>query len=181
MKIVVGMTGASGIIYGVKFVEFLSKKTDITLIISETAEKLLKTETNYNLDYLRNLADDVYFNHQMGAYVASGSNFFHSYVIVPCSISTMSKLALGIGDNLITRVGAVALKERRKMILALRETPLSTPILENMAKLSREGAVILPAAPPFYTHPQRIEDMVGYVVGKILDHIGIKNELYARY
>ena len=102
------------------------------------------TETNYNLDYLRNLTGEFYFNHEMESKIASGSNFFDAFVIVPCSVSTMSKIASGISDNLITRVGSVALKERRKIILAIRESPLSTTALENMLKLSRENVLILP-------------------------------------
>ena len=117
----------------------------------------------------------------MESKIASGSNFFDAFVISPCSISTMSKIASGVSDNLITRVGSVSLKEKRKMILAIRETPLSTIALENMLKLSREDVLILPAAPPFYTAPRRIEDMVDFVVGKILDHLEIENKIYNRY
>ncbi len=181
MKIVIGMTGASGAIYGVKLVEILSKKVETILIISKTAENILKTETNYNLDYLRNLAGEFYLNTQMESKIASGSNFFDAFVISPCSISTMSKIASGVSDNLITRVGSVSLKEKRKMILAIRETPLSTIALENMLKLSREDVLILPANPPFYIAPRRIEDMVDFVVGKILDHLEIENKIYNRY
>ena len=181
MKIIVAMTGASGAIYGVKLVEYLSKKVETVLVISDPAEKILQTETNYTVDYLRNLADEFYLNTQMDAGIASGSNFFDAFVIAPCTISTMAKLACGISDNLVTRVGQVALKERRKMILALRETPLSTSALEKMTRLSEQGGVILPAAPPFYTDPHRIEDMVGFVVGKILDLLEIDHEIYQRY
>ncbi len=181
MKIVIGMTGASGAVYGVKLIEFLSKKVETVVIISETAEKIIQKETNYNMDYIKNLSDQFYFNDEMESKIASGSNFFDAFIICPCSISTMSKIASGIGDNLITRVGCVSLKEKRKMVLLMRETPLNSIILENMLKLSRENVLILPASPPFYIKPKRIEDMVDFVVGKILDHIGIENKIYRRY
>ncbi|MEA1993574.1 MAG: UbiX family flavin prenyltransferase [Euryarchaeota archaeon] len=181
MKIVTGITGASGSVYGVRLAEFLSKKVKNTIIVSETAEEILQMETNYNMDYLRNLSYEFYLNSQMDAKIASGSNFFDAFVICPCTVSTMSKIASGIGSNLITRTAAVALKEKRKMILAIRETPLSSSVLENMLKLSREGVVILPTASPFYIKPRTVEDMIEFVVGKILDHLKIEHELYNRY
>ncbi len=181
MKIVVGITGASGIIYGVKLVEFLSKKMETVVIVSNTAQKIIYDETTYNLEYLKNLADKFHLNNEMESDIASGSNFFDALAVTPCSISTMSKIAFGISDNLITRVASVALKEQRKLVLTVRETPLNTIALDNMAKLSREGVIILPAAPPFYIEPEGVEDMVNFVVGKTLDILGVENTLYSRY
>ncbi|EDY36121.1 polyprenyl P-hydroxybenzoate and phenylacrylic acid decarboxylases subfamily [Aciduliprofundum boonei T469] len=180
MKIIVGITGASGSILGIKLLESL-KAHDVSLILSENAKKIIKYETDYKEEDLINLSSRIYNNNEMEADIASGTTRFDSLVIVPCSTSTLSKIACGIADNLITRVASVALKERRKVILVPRETPLSPIILENMLKLSKIGVEILPPVPAFYLKPKKIDDVVNYIVGKILDTLGIEHELYKPY
>lgn len=179
MKIVIGVTGASGIIYGVRLLENL--KEEKYLIVSENAKKIMEYETEYKIKDLKKLAEHYYENPDLFPEISSGSFHFDAMVIVPCSMSTLSKIANGMGDNLITRTAAVCLKEKRKLILVPRETPLSTIHLQNMAKLSENNVIILPAMPGFYPKPERIDDIVNFVVGKIMDCLGIKNILYKRW
>ena len=180
MKIIVGITGASGSILGIKLLENL-KGHEVSLILSENARKIVAYETNYSEKEIKTLASRVYSNENMEADIASGTTKFDSLVIVPCSTSTLSKIACGIADNLITRVASVALKEGRKIVLVPRETPLSAVVLKNMHTLASLGVVILPPIPAFYLKPRSMEDMVNYVVGKILDILGIEHNLYQPY
>ncbi len=179
MLTVVGITGASGIIYGVRLLESLPSRKAV--IVSSDAEKLAKHELGMTKRELDALADDHYDNNDLFSPLASGSVRFDSFVIAPCSASTMSKIACGIADNLITRVASVALKERRKMVLLLRETPLSSIHLGNMERLAAAGAVIMPASPAFYPMPKTVDEMVNFVVGRVLDELGIDNALYTRW
>ncbi len=180
MKIVMAISGASGVIYGIRILESL-KNEEVHLIISENAKKIIEFETDYNIESLKSLAMRYYNNSEMDCELSSGSNKFESLIIAPCSMSTLAKIANGIADNLITRVAAVALKERRKIILVPRETPLSTIALENMYKLSKNGVIILPASPPFYIKPKKIEELVNYIAGKVLDILGLEHRLYEPY
>ena len=179
MKIVIGVTGASGIIYGVRLLEKL--KEEKYLIVSENAKKIMEYETKYKLDEVEKLAEHYYENSDLFPEISSGSFMFDAMVIVPCSMSTLSKIANGIGDNLITRTASVCLKEKRKLILVPRETPLSTIHLQNMAKLSENNVIILPAMPGFYPKPENLDDIVNFIAGKIMDCLGIKNTLYKRW
>jgi 4-hydroxy-3-polyprenylbenzoate decarboxylase len=178
MKTVVGISGASGVIYGVRLLEVL--KGEKLLVVSEHGWEIMREETEYTKDDILKLAH-IYKNDDFYSPLASGSFLFDSLVICPCSVSTMSKIAVGIQDTLMTRLASVALKEKRKCILVVRETPLSTIALENMARLSSHGATILPAMPAFYHHPTHVSDMVDFVVGKILDSLGVENELFERW
>ena len=180
MQIVVAITGASGAIIGIRLLQALQNE-ETYLIISENAEKIIKFETEYELEDIKNMAKRVYINENMEADIASGTTRFDSFVISPCSTSTLSKIACGIADNLITRVASVALKERRKIILVPRETPISPIILENMLKLSKLGVRIIPPVPAFYLKPKKIEEVVDYIVGKILDSLGSDHNLYKPY
>ncbi|MCD6275169.1 MAG: UbiX family flavin prenyltransferase [Thermoplasmata archaeon] len=180
MRIVVGISGASGAIIPIKLLENL-KDVEKDVIISQNAVKIMKMETGYTVEKLRKSAERIYDNSQMDADIASGTVKFHALVIAPCSTSTLSKIACGIADNLITRVASVALKERRRIILVPRETPLSTVVLRNMYELSKMGAVILPPVPAFYLKPRSVDDIVSYTVGKILDFLGIEHNLYVPY
>jgi 4-hydroxy-3-polyprenylbenzoate decarboxylase len=180
MHIVLAITGASGAIIGIKLLENL-KDENISLIISENAKRIIEYETEYSLDYILSLPKRVYENDNMEADIASGTNKFDALVIAPCSTSTLAKINCGIADNLITRVASVALKEERKLILVPRETPLSSVVLRNMYELSKIGVRIIPPVPAFYLKPESIEDVVNYVVGKILDALGIKHRLYESY
>jgi 4-hydroxy-3-polyprenylbenzoate decarboxylase len=179
MNTVVGITGASGIVYGLRLLESLPGRK--TVIVSEEAERIADVELGVSKREMISKADAHYENDDLFSPLASGSVSFDSMAIVPCSTSTMSKIACGISDNLVTRVASVALKERRKLVLLIRETPLSAIHLENMHKLSLAGAVIMPACPAFYPEPKSVGDMVDFVVGRVLDELGVDNDLYKRW
>ena len=179
MRYIVAISGGSGSVYGVRLLKAL--KGEKVLIISETAKKILEFETRMKAEAVAVFADCCYDDADLTAPPASGSNRFDAMIIVPCSESTIAKIACGISDTLITRTAAVALKEGRKLILVPRETPVSAIMLENEAKLARLGVTILPASPGFYPLPQNVEDMVDFIVGKILDQLGQENQLYKRW
>jgi len=179
MEGILAITGASGVIYGIKLLENLKGK--VHLVVSEGAKKIIKDETTYNLDNLDKYAYKSYNNNEMDASIASGSYPFDYMIICPATISTISKISVGIQDNLITRAAAVSLKEKRKLIIVPRETPLTSINLKSMATLSDEGAVILPAMPAFYHKPKSIDDITNFVVGRILDQVGVKNDLFKRW
>ena len=180
MKIVVGITGASGIIIGIRLLQVL-KEHETFLIISRNAEKILSIETDYSIEDVNKLASKIYDNSKMDVDIASGTNKFDALIIAPCSINTLSKIACGIEDNLITRVAAVALKEGRKIVLVPRENPLSTIALKRMYELSLIGVRVVLPIPAFYLKPEKIEDVVDYTVGKVLDSLGIGHSLYDSY
>lgn len=179
MHIIVGITGASGLIYGVRLLE--SIRCETTVIVSSDAARIVPGETGLSREDLEAMATHRLDNDDMFASIASGSSAFDAMVIIPCSTSTMSKIACGIADNLITRVASVALKERRKLVIVPRETPLSTIHLENLWRLSSAGAVIAPACPAFYPSPETVDDMVNFVVGRVLDQLGQEHSLYAKW
>jgi 4-hydroxy-3-polyprenylbenzoate decarboxylase len=179
MRTVIGLTGASGTVYGLRLIECLPG--DKVVIVSDDAATIAGHEAGMSREDIEGLADESYGNDDMAAPIASGSAAFDAVVVAPCSTSTMSKIACGISDNLITRTAAVALKERRKLVLLIRETPLSTIHLRNMQTLAEAGAVIMPASPGFYPRPSRVEEMVDFVVGRVLDQLGVENELYLRW
>jgi 4-hydroxy-3-polyprenylbenzoate decarboxylase len=156
MKTIIGITGASGSAFAVEFLKNMGGEK--YLIASRWGKSVLAQETKLTLEDLAPYARKVFSNDDLGAPLASGANAFDAMVIVPCSASTLSKIACGIADSLLTRAAAVALKERRKLVLCLRETPLSTPVLENMLKLSQAGAVVMPISPSFYQDACTIED-----------------------
>lgn len=179
MHTVVGITGASGIVYGVRLLEALPGKTSV--VVSADGIGIAKEELGMSSKDLHSLADAHYENGNLFSPLASGSVRFDAMVIAPCSASTMSKIACGIGDNLITRIASVALKEHRKLVLVVRETPLSAIHLGNMERLAAAGAVVMPACPAFYPRPKSVDDMVGFVVGRVLDVLGVENDLYRRW
>jgi len=180
MKLVIGISGASGAVYATTLLKNLAQE-ETYLIISDNGKKLIEHELGIKVDEVREMADHNYENSDLNADISSGSVKYDAMIIIPCSTSSMSKIAAGITDNLITRAADVCMKERRKLILVPRETPLNTIHLENMAKLSRLGVIILPAMPAFYTKPEKVEDLVNFVIGKLLDIIGIDNELFTRW
>ena len=181
-KIIVGLTGASGSIYGYRLLEALSKtETETHVIASKWAQVTLEHETNHKLKDLQKLADHFYGPSDMGAPVSSGSFETDSMVIAPCSARSMAAIANGFGEHLVHRAADVILKERRKLILAVRETPFSEIHLENMLKLARLGIVILPPVTEFYTNPTSIDAMVDHIVGKCLDQFDIEHDLFTRW
>ena len=168
------MTGSTGAIFGVRFLEAL-KHTDVEshLIVSKWAQRTIEHETNYTLEQVRGLAGVVHSPGDMGATLSSGSFLTEGMVVIPCSVRTLGGIAQGVGDHLVHRAADVVLKERRKLVLVVRETPLSEVHLENMLKLARVGVTLLPPMPAFYNHPQSIDDLVNHIVGRVLDQFGI--------
>ena len=181
MKAVLGVTGASGAVYGVRLASELARaETELTIIVSDAAKRVLAAETRDGLKQLKSYGR-LLTEHDIEADVASGSAKMDAVVICPCSMKTTAAIAHGYAYNLICRTADVAIKEHRKLVLVVREMPLSAIHLENMLKLARLGAVILPAAPGFYHEPKTVNDMVAHVVGKVLDVLGIESELYKRW
>lgn len=183
MDVIVAVTGASGVGYGITLLNFLYDLPDINvdLIVSEDGKALIAEEGSVSFKLLSKGARNNYSNQDMGAPIASGSRKFDAMVIVPCTMSTLAKIATGISDNLITRVASVALKERRKLILVPRETPLNSIQIKNMAVLADQDVVILPAAPGFYHKPEDLQGVYNFIVGRILDQLGIENDLIKRW
>ena len=180
--IIIAITGASGVIYGIRLLEVLKKlKLKTGLIISDTAKIVINTETEYEIENPMKRADKYYGFNDLTASINSGSFKFNSLVIVPCSMKTLSSIANGYGDNTITRVADVSLKQKRNTIIVPRETPLRSIHIENMLNLSKEGAVILPAMPGFYSKHDTIDDQINFIVGKILDSLHIENNIYKRW
>lgn len=182
VHLVLAITGSSGVAYGVRTLEVLRELgVEIDLIISRMAEKILELETGRMLEEVKALATRSYSQDDLLSPLSSGSYPTDGMVIVPCSMKTLSCIANGISNNLITRAAEVTLKQGRKLILVPRETPLNQIHLENMLRLGRAGAVILPACPGFYHHPKSVQDLVDFVVGKILEVLGLTHELYQRW
>lgn len=173
-RLIVGITGATGIIYGVRLLERLREAhVETHLVISRWGARTLQHETPYTREQVEALASEVYKPDDMGAAISSGSFEAAGMIVAPCSAKTLAAIAHGYGDNLIHRAADVALKERRKLLLAVREAPLSDIHLENMLKLSRMGVTICPPVPAFYAKPTSIDDLVTYTAVRLLDQFGI--------
>jgi len=182
MKYLVSIGGASGSIYGVRLFEELKKSGNEThLVISSGAKKIMEHETNYTYDKLKDKADFCYENNDLFAGPASGSFHLDGMIIVPCSMKMLSAVANGYSDTLSSRAASCCLKEGRKLILVVRETPLDLPGIKNMLAAKQSGATILPAMPGFYHKPKKIDDLIDFIVGKILDQLGISHSLYKRW
>ncbi len=181
-KFVVAMTGASGALYGVKLLgELATRDYEVYLIMSENAQRIMSYETGVDPQKMERYATGIYQNTDSFSPLASGSFRHDGMVIAPCTMKTLAGIAHGYADTLITRVALCALKESRPLILVPRETPLDLASLENMVMAKKNGAIILPAIPAFYYKPVTIEDLVNYVVGKILDQLGIQHTLFTRW
>ncbi|MBI5463332.1 MAG: UbiX family flavin prenyltransferase [Ignavibacteriales bacterium] len=172
MRIVIGITGSSGAIFAQEFLK--QCPGDKFLVISKWGKVLLHDELGINEHALAPFVKKQFSDDDLSAPIASGSNNIDAYVILPCSISTMGKIASGIGDTLITRTAQVALKERYKLVLCVRETPLSTLSLEQAARLSRDGAYVMPISPPLYFVPKSVDEYVHAFVEKVLGVIGVR-------
>lgn len=182
MKYLLSIGGASGSIYAIRLLEELKKTgAEAHLIVSDGAKKIIEYETNYNFKDLEKLADFCYSNSDMFAGPASGTFQIDLMVICPCSMKTLSAVANGYCDTLTSRAAFCILKEERKLILVPRETPMPLPSIQNMEKARLAGATILPAMPGFYNKPKKIEDLVDFIVGKILDQLGIDHSLFKRW
>ncbi|MBI2187711.1 MAG: UbiX family flavin prenyltransferase [Acidobacteria bacterium] len=174
MRVIVGMTGATGVIYGVRLLERLREAgVETHLVISRWGARTLLHETPYSREQVEALAHTAYAASDMGAAISSGSFQTAGMIVAPCSARTLGAIAHGFGDSLIHRAADVVLKERRKLLLAVREAPLSEIHIENMLKLARMGAVILPPVPAFYNNPRSLADIVEHTVARMLDQFGI--------
>lgn len=181
-RIVVGITGASGVIYGVRLLEVLKElEVETHLVMSPAAKMTIVAETKYSVASVEKLASKVYKFNDVAATISSGSFATDGMVIIPCSMHTLGALASGVADSLLTRAGEVTMKERRTMIVVPRETPLSLIHIENMARLARAGAIIVPAMPAFYFKPKNLDDIVNHLVGKVLDLLKLENSLFKRW
>ncbi len=181
-KIIIAITGASGAVYAKHLFDSLHKKgIELHIIISENAKGILKDETGIGEDYFKKKNVSIYENSNLNVRIASGSFRFDGMVIIPASMGTLGRIANGYSNNLISRVADVALKERRKLIIVPRETPLNDIHLNNMLTLSRAGAVILPASPAFYHKPKGIDDIAKFITARILNQLDIDNELIPPY
>jgi flavin prenyltransferase len=173
-RLIIGMTGSTGAIFGIRLLEALkSSAIETHLIISKWAQRTIEHETPYKLEDVRALASVVHSQGDMGASISSGSFLTEGMVVAPCSVRTLAGIANGYGEHLVHRAADVVLKERRRLILLVRETPLSEVHLENMLKLSRMGVLIVPPVPAFYNHPQTVDDVVNHIVARVLDQLGI--------
>ncbi len=182
-KVLVGITGASGVIYGIRLVEVVSQMGILEAVIySPMAERIATIEHGSSLtEIFSNMRVKNYRADDIEAPYASSSRVPSAMVIIPCSMKTLASIANGFSDNLLTRAALSILRLKRKLVLVVRETPLGIVELENMLRASRNGAVILPASPAFYHKPSTIDDMINFVVGKVLDVLEIEHNLYKRW
>ncbi len=182
-RLIVALTGSSGVIYGIRLLEILRiiKEFETHLIISATAKKLIEYETKLNIKDIESLSDIVHDVNDLFSPISSGSFITSGMVVAPCSIKTLSSIANSFSDNLITRAADVCLKERRKLVLLVRETPLHIGHITLMLRVAQAGAIIMPPTPSFYIHPESIDDIVNYTVGKVLDQFGVHTEIYRRW
>ncbi|MCX7760871.1 MAG: UbiX family flavin prenyltransferase [Hydrogenothermaceae bacterium] len=183
---IVGISGASGFIYGRRLVEEISKDNLVKLIVSSNAYLVMEKEEGIKKsDFIKSLNSNVeiFSEKDLAASVSSGSQVVKTegVIVAPCSMATLSAIANGLSSNLIHRVCDVALKERKKLVLVVREMPYNLIHIENMRKVTMAGAVVMPASPGFYHKPKTVEDMVNFVVGKILDQFDIQHSLYKRW
>lgn len=181
-RLVVGITGATGVIFGVRLLEMLRElDVETHLVMSQWAVRTLLHETDYRVEDVKQLATATYPIQDMGAAISSGSFVTHGMIIAPCSMKSLAAIAHGFGENLLHRAADVTLKERRRLVIVPRETPLSEIHLENLLRLARMGAVIFPPVPAFYHRPRTLEDMVTYSVLRLLDQLGLHRDAEARW
>jgi len=181
-RLVVGITGATGAIYGVRLLEALrDAAVETHLVVSEWALKTIAVETSYRAEDVLGLADRTYRPDNQAAAIASGSFLTKGMIVAPCSVKSLSAIANGFADNLVTRSADVTMKEQRRLVLLVRESPLNAIHLENMLKLARAGVVIAPPVPAFYAAPRDLDDMVNHTVGRLLDQFQIPHQLTRRW
>jgi 4-hydroxy-3-polyprenylbenzoate decarboxylase len=181
-RLVVGISGASGVVYGIRVLELL-QKTDIEthLVMSKSAEMTLVYETDIKPKDIKALASVNHPPSDIGASISSGSFATVGMIIVPCSIKTMSEIATGVTSSLVSRAADVVLKEKRRLVLAIRETPLHVGHLRTMTTLAEMGAVVAPIVPAFYNKPKTVDDVINHTVGRLLDLFGIETKLVKRW
>jgi 4-hydroxy-3-polyprenylbenzoate decarboxylase len=182
MRLIVGISGATGSIYGIRLLEILKqKKIETHLVISSTSKEIILQETPYSVKEVEALASHVYENRDLDASLSSGSFKTDGMIVIPCSIKTLSGIAHSYNENLLVRAADVTLKEGRKLVLAVRETPLHPGHVELMLQASRIGAILFPPMPAFYFLPKTIDDLIKHTVGKILDLFQIDHHLFERW
>ncbi|MEM3833027.1 MAG: UbiX family flavin prenyltransferase [Thermoprotei archaeon] len=182
MRLVVGISGASGVIYGIRLLQVLKDlNIETHLIMTNAAKETIRLETGYQISEVESLATRSYNINDIAAPMSSGSFKFDGMIIIPCSMKTLAGIATGYTSNLLLRAADVTLKERRPLILVIRETPLTTIHIRNMLIVARAGGIILPAMPGFYHNPKTLQDMIDFIVGKILDQLGLEHNLYERW
>lgn len=181
-RIIIGITGASGVIYGIEILKELTKKDlETHLIISESGKKNIILETDYSVRDVESMANKVYDNDDLAAPLASGSFLTSGMIVAPCTIKTLSGIANSYSDNLLVRAADVTLKEKRKLVLLVRETPLHKGHLNLMSMAADIGAHILPPIPSFYHHPKTIDDIIHQTIGKVFDYFGVEHNLFKRW
>ncbi|MCY4356090.1 MAG: UbiX family flavin prenyltransferase [Gammaproteobacteria bacterium] len=182
-KLVIGMSGASGVIYGIRLLEILNRQPSVEthLIMSSAAKMNIAIETDYSTDQVKAMADEVYSNKDIAATIASGSWRIDGMIIAPCAIKTLSAVVHSYADSLIVRAADVALKERRRLVLVPRETPLHTGHCELLYKASQLGAIIAPPMPALYIQPTSVDELVDHHVGRLLDLFGLDSGLVRRW
>ena len=181
-RIIVAITGATGAVLGIRTLQLLRRlNVETHLIISKWAAETVKYETDYTPAAIRALADFTYNPHDLAAPIASGSYVVDGMIIVPCSVKTLASINAGICDELITRAADVCLKERRRVVLSVRETPLSEIHLRNMSEVTRAGAIIAPPMPAFYNKPSSLDDVIDQMVGRLLDLFGLEAGNFERW
>ena len=183
MRIIVGISGASGAIYGIRLLEVLSTMADVEthLVLSKGGKLTVALETAHTVKSVESLADVVHSDQDLAATIASGSFHTDAMIVAPCAMKTLSGIVNSYADKLLVRAADVILKERRPLVLCVRETPLSDIHLENMLKLSRMGVTILPPMPAFYNHPENLDDIVNHIVARVLDQFGIDCDFEKRW
>jgi flavin prenyltransferase len=181
-RIIIAISGASGVIYGIELLKELAKRDiEVHLVISESGKRNIAIETEYSVGDIESMADRVHDNSDLGAPLASGSFLTDGMVVAPCTIKTLSGIANSYSENLIVRAADVVLKEGRKLVLLVRETPLHKGHLQLMTTAADLGAHILPPIPSFYHHPKTIEDIILQTIGKVFDYLEIEHDLFKRW
>ncbi|MFB5675361.1 UbiX family flavin prenyltransferase [Paenibacillus terreus] len=181
-RMIIGITGATGIIYGIRLLEVLKQlEIETHLVVSKSAQLTLHHETDKTIQDLKSLADVYYSVHDLGAAISSGSYPTMGMIIAPCSIKTLSQVAYSMSDNLIARAADVILKERKKLVLMVRETPFTLTHLRNMERVTENGGIIFPPVPAFYTKPQSLDDIVEQTIGRVLDLFDLDTRRFARW
>jgi len=182
LPVVVAMTGATGAIYGIRLLQALGQAgVETHLVLSRWAEATILAETSWKPTDVRALADHVWDEDDLEAPPASGSLLTRGMLVAPCSMKSLAAIAHGITENLIHRAAEVTMKERRTLLLLVREAPLSVIHLENMLRVARAGVLVVPPVPAFYARPRTIEEMVDHTVGRMLDHVGVEHDLVRRW
>lgn len=182
-EIIVGISGASGVQYGIRLLEILKnmKEIETHVVLSDSAKQLIQIETDFSIHDVETLGDNLYRDDDFTAPIASGSHRTKGMIVAPCSMKTLASIAVGMSDTLISRAADVCLKEKRPLVLMVRETPLNLVHVKNMEQVMKAGASVLPACPAFYPRPETLDDIINFMVGRALDLLSVEHTLYKRW